>query len=72
MLHVRSTSLARDVASPSNRYPCEDDDYANELYVQDLIALSAVSARSRVRRRAPVSFGNLWQFMTLCVRRSLK
>ena len=71
MLHAHSTSWAPDLASASRRHPYKGDDYANELYVQDLITLSAVPARSRVRHRASVSLGSLWQFMTRCVRRRL-
>lgn len=68
MMPVRPRSRDLDVAPVSRRYPDESDDYANELYVQDLIALSAVPARSCAGRRASVGIDNRWQFITHLVK----
>lgn len=71
MLQPQSINLGLAVRADGMRYPDEGDDFVNDLYVQDLIVLSAAKIPSRVGHRPYARCAVLWQFIVRFFRRRL-
>ena len=67
MLQLHSKTLDVGGGADSMRQPLDSDDFANELYVQDLIARSAAKVPSRFGERTYARCATIWQFITRVV-----